>query len=57
MNRKYEHFKKRYNLEIVEKDGEIVEIYAITQEGKLPYTKEKDGWMLKQTNSVMFLPF
>ena len=50
------YYQKRYNLEIVENDGVIEEIYHIVDDKKLKMNKENNKWICKDGNYVFFIP-
>ena len=58
MTSSMEHFKKKYDLEIVEEDGEIISIHYPKDGGKVELKLEEDGsaWVAKQDNFYLWIP-
>lgn len=56
MNQVMQYYQKRYNLEIIEEDGEIKDIYHIVNGNKIKMVKEENRWVCKDGNYVLCIP-
>ena len=56
MNAAMRHYQKRYNLDIIERDGIIEEIYFTRNDKKLKMNKEDGKWICKDDRFVFSIP-